>query len=159
MCRFGGQVRVPYTVGQHSIYVWRALAEAFPYDYLLQMHGLMHDASEAYLSDIVRPLKHQIPQYLEIEKQTQSTILNAFSITPLTPLGEKILKSADNAVLAAEHRDLYPHSVWNWTLPDPPVPFKITPTNDWKWLEETFIESYHHLKDLCSLPSISTELV
>lgn len=51
ICRFGGQVRDFYSVAQHSILV----CELAPHD--LKLEALMHDASEAYLGDIIKPLK------------------------------------------------------------------------------------------------------
>jgi uncharacterized protein len=146
MCRFGGQVKVPYSVGQHSLYVYHEIQRQYPDDYLIQLHGLLHDASEAYLSDIVRPLKQQVPQYLEIEARTQEAILTGLGITPMTPVGEKVVKAADNAALAAEHRDLYPHSKFDWALPEPPIEDTIVPSSDWEWIERQIIGAFYYLK-------------
>jgi len=146
MCRFGGQVREFYSVAQHSIYVFIELATRFPGDYLLQLHGLLHDASEAYLSDVVRPFKQQIPLYLEVEERTQNVILDALGLPPLTPTGKKSVKSVDNALLATEHRDLYSHSKFDWTLPEPPVWRPVIPISDWRVVEEIFLDAYNRTR-------------
>ena len=43
---------------------------------------LLHDASEAFISDITRPVKHNLPEYLVIEKRLQDTIYRRFGIDP-----------------------------------------------------------------------------
>lgn len=44
------------------------------YSRRVQLACLLHDASEAYLSDVTRPVKQEIPKYLEIEKPLQEAI-------------------------------------------------------------------------------------
>jgi hypothetical protein len=49
--RFAGHTQKPISIAQHSVYVSRLLPRAYA------MHGLLHDASEAYLGDVTRWLK------------------------------------------------------------------------------------------------------
>lgn len=143
MCRFGGQIQTHYSVGQHSLNVYRFLYELWPTDYHLQLHGLLHDGSEAYLSDLVRPLKHLIPEYLAIEARTQAAVLEGLGCTiPLTPYGEKLLKTADNAVLLAERRALKPNSKFDWRIDAPKITWPIVPITDWTIVEELFKCAY-----------------
>ena len=146
MCRFGGQVKVPYSVGQHSLYVAKLLhtRHGLP---LLTLHGLLHDGSEAYLSDIVRPLKHQIPQYLEIEEMTQTAILKGLKVPPLPPQQESLLKDADNSILLAERRDLFPNSKYAWNLNGVgPANITIQPTQDWLSVQRMLMSYYVELR-------------
>ena len=54
ICRFGGQINQFYSVAQHCVLV-AAMAPA-----IIKKEALMHDAAEAYLLDIPKPLKHQL---------------------------------------------------------------------------------------------------
>lgn len=148
MCRFGGQVRVPYSVGQHSLYVYREIQKDFPQDYLLQLHALLHDASEAYLSDLVRPLKRQLPEYTLIEAKTQIACEKGLGLHPLTNVGpgHVDIKRADNAVLMAERRDLFQNSKWEWSLDEEPIVEPIIPTSNWKFVEQQLIATYYYLR-------------
>jgi len=99
-CRFGGHVRQFYSVAQHCVIVSQ-LCE--PENAL---GGLLHDASEAYLSDIIRPVKYteRMKGYLEIERQLEKVIAKRFSIP--FPMTEDI-KYADDMALIAEGYALF----------------------------------------------------
>ena len=73
LCRANGHFKTFYSVGQHSINCMREAAER-GYTVRLQLACLLHDASEACLSDVTRPVKQEIPKYLEIEKPLQEAI-------------------------------------------------------------------------------------
>lgn len=101
-CRFTGHVRTFYSVAEHSVRVAKILPARH------KLWGLMHDASEAYLSDIARPIK-MTPTfgavYKEVEANLMEAIIQAFMLNPIMP---KQVKVADNVLLAAEQRDLMP---------------------------------------------------
>jgi 5'-deoxynucleotidase YfbR-like HD superfamily hydrolase len=61
LCRFAGQCRFFFCVAEHSI----AVARLLPAN--LKLFGLLHDASEAYLADLPRPVKAGLPEYKAIE--------------------------------------------------------------------------------------------
>lgn len=73
ICRGNGHFKSFYSVGQHSINCMRE-AKARRYSEKIQLACLLHDASEAYISDITRPVKQALPQYLNIEKSLQDLI-------------------------------------------------------------------------------------
>jgi hypothetical protein len=95
-CRFGGHVKWFYSVADHSILV----TELLPLK--LKLWGLLHDASEAYLSDMVRPLKHTVAmtEYRETEHVIQTMIYKKFGLTDVEPKDE--IKYADTQALAIE---------------------------------------------------------
>jgi len=100
-CRGGGHIRHFFSVAQHSINC--ALeARAREYSRRVQLACLLHDASEAYISDITRPVKRQLLQYMEIEKVIQDQVWNAHF---REPLGEEELEQVteiDEAMLYHE---------------------------------------------------------
>ncbi len=96
ICRFGGHVRDFYSVAQHSVIVASLLP---PH---LQLAGLLHDASEAYLVDIPKPLKVVLPDYQRIERRLESIIAEVFSVS----FSDPAIKRADSVALVSEARDL-----------------------------------------------------
>lgn len=100
LCRFTGHVKEFYSVAQHSVYVSHRCA---PQDALF---GLLHDASEAYLTDIPRPLKYrpEFAFYREAEDRAMFVIASAFNLT--THITPPSVTEADNRILASEARDL-----------------------------------------------------
>lgn len=139
LCRYTGQVRAFYSVGDHSI---RAAALAPEH---LALAFLLHDASEAYISDISRGLKQALPQYRDIEHIVQNAIHDKFGIKPLTLTEFDLLKEIDNILLVSEARDLLPNSNWQDWLPGTdiqPLDKTITPFSP-ELVEALFLETFN----------------
>ena len=101
ICRYTGQCPEFYSVGQHSLIVTDVIFKRTG-DLTLTLEALMHDASEAYLCDIPKPLKNLLPDYQKIEDNVSQVIFDKFNITyPLDPA----IKVADVEVLAKEHEN------------------------------------------------------
>ncbi len=117
-CRFNGQTHEFYSVAQHSLIV----ASLVPTD--LRLAALLHDAAEAYLGDMVKPLKVLLPAFGAIEDQVSAIIAAAFGVdfSDYAPI-----KRADLIALATEKRDLMPHSAERWAYLDniKPLPERI----------------------------------
>ena len=101
LCRANGHFKTFYSVGQHCVNCMQEAA-ARGYSRKVQLACLLHDASEAYLSDITRPVKQELPQYLEIEKPLQEAILNKYLAEPLTQEEWKQVQDIDDAMLYHE---------------------------------------------------------
>lgn len=90
-CRYGNQSREYYSVAEHSVIV-SVFVENFARDLgwsddlVLQVarEGLLHDGSEAYLGDVMRPLKHQrvMRGYRCAESRLQDVIFEHFDVHP-----------------------------------------------------------------------------
>ena len=80
--------------------------------------ALLHDGSEAYLNDMVRPLKHapELAAYRAAERPVQAAVYAAFGL-PATADLHPWIKDADNALLTAEAPALlgYPPGPWGWS--------------------------------------------
>jgi hypothetical protein len=126
VCRFGGHSRVFYSVAQHCVHVVQRLRELQVGVYG-ELHGLLHDASEAYASDIVRPLKREIRGYREIEARLMRVIYEGLGIEEPNDFDHEIVKTADNELLLAERRDLIRHRDIPWDIPAEPWAQHITP--------------------------------
>ncbi|MCP1646960.1 phosphohydrolase [Pseudomonas nitroreducens] len=105
IARFNGHTKEHYTVAQHSVIV----ANLVPPEH--QLAALLHDATEAYIGDMVRPLKEHMPAFCEVEKRIWSTICARFDIDEELPA---CVKQADLVALATERRDLMPEHPAPW---------------------------------------------
>ena len=105
LCRANGHFKSFYSVAQHSINCMKE-ARASGYSDRIQLACLLHDASEAYLSDVTRPVKAELPRYKEIEAPLQETIWNKWLDQPLTEEERKQVFDIDDAILAHEFLNL-----------------------------------------------------
>ena len=98
LCRGNGHMKHFYSVGQHSVNCMME-ARARKYSKRVQLGCLLHDASEAYLSDVTRPVKAALPEYLKIEKPLQEAIWNKWLEPSLTEEERKQVFEIDDAML------------------------------------------------------------
>ena len=80
LCRGGGQTLFFYSVAQHSL---NCATEKHMHEDGLNgsiLACLLHDASEAYISDIIRPVKVHLANYLEIEEMIMNVIWKKFNL-------------------------------------------------------------------------------
>lgn len=117
-CRFGGHCLRFYSVSQHSVLVSRALPR--PY----KLWGLLHDASEAYVVDVPRPLKYWLEGYKRIENDVMRAISTRFQLSPEMPAE---VKRVDVAILADEAAQLMAPPPEPWHLPEPALGIRIRP--------------------------------
>ena len=117
-CRFNGHSRVFYSVAQHSVHV----SQLCPADDALW--GLMHDAAEAYVGDIIRPIKLLIPEFSQLEDRVIQVIVRRFGMNPGEPPS---VKRADNIALATEARDVMSPAPATWGLAEEPDEKRIHP--------------------------------
>ena len=100
LCRFGGHTDRFYSVAEHCLLVSHAVEE-----YGCALEGLMHDAAEAYIGDLVRPVKQCLPAFEEFEAGLQRAVARRFGLAPnycdLTRV-----KEADLRMLATERQHL-----------------------------------------------------
>lgn len=127
-CRFNGHTLGHYSVAQHSVLVSEVLGEN-GWGYHLQMLALLHDAAEAYMGDVTRPVKAILddvaPGVLQdIDARIEAAILERFHLSQdLMDSFQVIIKWADNVVLATEKRDvLHPIRPGVGTVDDLPEP-------------------------------------
>lgn len=113
MCRFGGHCRIFYSVAEHCVH----LAEVAPAP--LKLTALLHDASEAYLVDIPRPIKPRLANYYDLEAGIMRVIADKYGIAWPLP---QVVKDLDTAILSDEREQIMmPMDVegrlWGNTLP------------------------------------------
>lgn len=127
-CRFIGHSMQYYSVAEHSILgsddiVLQGLLESQEEANALALAFLMHDAAEAYVSDLSTPIKAKHPSFIELEGHILALIWERFGLPERVDL-EKI-KAMDMAMLAMEKKRVMIHDIdWGWELPEPA---EITP--------------------------------
>ena len=107
-CRFNGQLPQFYSVAQHCVHVAEFL-EHQNCNNSTCLKGLLHDAHEAYLGDIVTPLKALLPDYAKIEHKLDAVIFEKAGIPNISDYAAKKISEADKRMLSTEIRDLRPH--------------------------------------------------
>lgn len=118
LCRFTGHCREFYSVGEHSVRVSWACD---PGD---AVWGLLHDASEAYIADMSRPVKGNMPAYKAMERVVMAAVCERFGLAIEEPAS---VKRADNVLLFTEARDLMCHPPNAWRDIAVPLPEPIEP--------------------------------
>lgn len=108
ICRYGGHVQRFYSVAEHCVLMSHAVAPGNA------LWALLHDATEAYVGDMVRPLKHSMPAYRAAEHRLMAVICERFGLDPSCPAE---VKAADNRILVDERDEL---------MGPPPLPWAST---------------------------------
>ncbi|TCS35826.1 hypothetical protein EDC30_109125 [Paucimonas lemoignei] len=121
--RFGGHTRNFYSVAQHSVLV----SHIVPREHRLA--ALLHDAAEAYLGDIVMPLKRMAfnLEYRDMEDLLLEVILERFGIVHSDyQAARDAIRQADLVMLATERRDLMHPDNQRWAVLDGVEPRSAT---------------------------------
>lgn len=140
ICRFCGAVREHYSVAQHSLHVSQVCESIEPGSALW---GLLHDASEAYMSDVAGPIKRApwMAGYRLHESELQTRIYERFGLAGPVPASVHV---ADRRMLVTEMRDLLPDPAWWSCLGGKPMSFAVTP-----WpiaaVKDLFLARFHKL--------------
>ena len=100
ICRANGHFKHFYSVGQHSVNC-AIEARARGFSARTQLGCLLHDGSEAYISDVTRPIKALMPEYLVYEERLQTAIFEKYLGT-LTQNEKAEISEMDDTLLYHE---------------------------------------------------------
>lgn len=138
-CRGNGHVKTFFSVGQHCINC--ALeAEARGLSNRVILACLIHDASEAYMSDVPRPFKHMLPEYMETEDRLLELIYEKFLGSTLTAEEQELLKCIDNDLLYYDLKVLL-NEISEGSAPDLKIElnYQVVP---FAQVEQTYLELF-----------------
>lgn len=95
LCRFGGHCTSFYSVAEHSVHVSNVVEPRYA------LWGLLHDATEAYIGDVVRPIKKlsDMSAYRQAEERLFRAIAHRFGLEEEMPTEVKL---ADSTMLQTE---------------------------------------------------------
>lgn len=142
-CRYTGQCARFYSVAEHS-YLVSLLLEGTS----LELAGLLHDGSEAYITDIASPIKQFLPDYLKMEDNIMDALFTKYGLEyPMHPA----VKHCDRVMLSTEAHYLLPSkgNTWDmWLKPNsrPKIEAGIIPSCvDPKVAKNLFLDRYTEL--------------
>jgi 5'-deoxynucleotidase YfbR-like HD superfamily hydrolase len=134
LCRWGGHCLEFYSVAEHSVRCSYKASKKF------KLEALLHDASEAYLVDIPRPIKRNLPDYQRLEQVVEKAISEKFNLPFPT---SKEVKIVDNRMLETERRDI---TVFKEKfLEEEPFENKILPWSP-KSAKKIFLETFKEFR-------------
>lgn len=136
--RFCGATREPYSVAQHSVEVSLQCGD--------HRWGLMHDAAEAYLGDVHKPLKNVLTDYAGIESAILAAVAEKFGLG--WPMPEEV-HEVDTRMLVTEARDLLAEVPIGWGRGFglegvEPYSWRVMPVG-WREAEKMFLERFDNL--------------
>lgn len=148
ICRFTGHSKCFYSVAQHSVLVSEQCSHPFL--------GLMHDATEAYVGDMNRPLKSKLPSdsiYKRIDDNIWEVMQSKWPSLAATQAQIEECKKADLRMLVTESHDVLwhgPHAEWDINQTNyPRYDFTIKPWSPDEAMER-FLARYRELLGLAS---------
>lgn len=135
-CRYAGHCIRFYSVAEHSVLLARHVSPEN------RLWALLHDASEAYLVDVPRPIKADLDNYREIESRVMAAVCQRFGLPPDMP---DEVHEADNRIIGDERANLS-SCVAEWS--DPPAPLGIEPAYlSPASAESLFLDAFGRLAD------------
>src|SRR5699024_9817293 len=106
-CRYNGHVRRFYSVAEHCVHLSYAVGEDNA------LWALLHDATEAYVGDMVAPLTRHMSTYRETEDRVSAAIAEPFGLDPEMP---QEVRTADRRILLDERAALMTPAPADWGL-------------------------------------------
>lgn len=104
ICRYAGHLPWMYSVAEHSIHCSHLVKPD------IMLEALLHDAAEAYISDLPRPVKRCLPEYKTLETKVEAVIAEKFQLAT-DVLTHQAVKYVDNKILLKEFAVFFPTHV------------------------------------------------
>ena len=146
ICRFTGHTKTHYSVAQHSVLVSQNVSQR------AALWGLLHDAAEAYIGDLSRPLKRCLKELFgtavkDIEDKISDVIVRRFLVIRDEKIDAEV-KRADDLLLVTEARDFMAPLASGWRHV-PENGFAILPERISPWTpvmaSYEFMKRFHQL--------------
>ncbi len=142
-CRGNGHVKTFFSVAQHCLNCAR---EAYlrGYGERVALACLVHDGSEAYMSDVPRPFKQTLEGYKQAEEHMLSLVYKRFLGAEPTEEEQRLIKLIDDDMLYFDLRELLGEVS---DCPEPKLMISLDYTfTPFEQVEKEFLEMYDKLK-------------
>ncbi len=146
LCRANGHVSHLYTVAQHCLNCSRE-AKARGYSTELQLLCLLHDAAEAYLADVIRPIKDLLAEYQKEERKLMEFIWEKYLGRPAEAEEYEKVFQIDDEMLVYEFHTLMPMEIREEAanlISEPDIAFRNPKEVEQEYLQ-TFQQLLEHL--------------
>lgn len=148
-CRYGGHTKRFYSVAEHCCLMSDWVLKQPWGNPLLALTALHHDDAEAYIGDLPRPCKQNIPQFKAVETNIEAAIALKFGTQ--YPF-QDWLKTADTAILVDERAQVMNPSRNPWAIDNHPSlgvkTWKIMGRWSW-WVRRQWLKRHHALVAAC----------
>lgn len=142
-CRYNGHVPGFYSVAEHSVLMSYAVPDFVDGSAQIEkMWCLLHDASEAYLPDMPRPVKSLLKGFDEAEERIHQCIAERFDLPYPIP---EVVEWMDDVILADEARQLMKSGGEDWFLPEPGIGIEVYGW-DYQFAQAQFLKRFHQLE-------------
>jgi hypothetical protein len=162
--RYTGACSRPYSVAEHSLLVCDLLErQRFVTNPSVLLAALMHDAHEAYTTDLSQPMKQVVGEaWRQVEERVAHAVRRRFGLLTAFTTGAALVKWADLTALSTERAQLLPPTgpVWAATLTHPPVDWDFAQRAGFTWQDwrDAFLERYaelHFARQNAPVPSFN----
>jgi hypothetical protein len=159
-CRYNGHVDQFYSVAEHCVLMSNWIEEEYwdaegggglPLLEVLELSlwALLHDAPEAYIGDMIRPVKLHMPEFCDLDDRIMSVIATKFNL-PESPAGPgklpEVVKEADTRILLAERQALMKAPPGSWGIAADPIPVLIMPMSPTQ-AKSLYMTRFSYLQD------------
>lgn len=135
-CRYNGHVRRFMSVAEHCVLVSRLVPEEDA------LWGLLHDATEAYVGDMIHPLKRHMPAFCDAEDQVMAAIAEKFGLT--SSQMPTSVHEADTRILLDERAALLGEPADDWGIKGDPFDVVIEAWSP-EVAENAYLRRFHDL--------------
>lgn len=144
-CRYGGHTRRFYSVAEHCCLMSDWVLEQPWGDPMKALVALHHDDAEAYIGDLPRPAKQNMPQFKAVEERIDEAVARRFGLEYPHPAW---LKDVDTRILVDERAAVMRRSGNAWSI-DGQLPLGVRPWNlmgRWTWwVRSEWLWRHHRL--------------
>ena len=152
-CRGNGQVKTFFSVAEHCVYCAKEAKER-GLSKRMQLACLLHDASEAYMSDVPHPLKPVIADYEAYENKLIDLVFVKYLGSTLNDEEYSQLKEIDKELMFFDLKNLLGE---NQNKPEPTIHIELnynfTPFED---AEQEYLSLFYELSETENVPTLST---
>ena len=144
MTRAGGHFPEFFSVAEHCIQCCKE-SMARNYDPKVSLICLLHDASEAYIADVTRPVKQHMTMYIQIEEQLMATVYEKFLGEAPSEDELALMSNIDDACLYYEFVHFMDEKLYE---EEPVIISNLTYENKtMKEVEQEYLALYHKLAE------------